>query len=261
METAVITPEASATKPRKPSKASNGAVVPVEAKPIDTTPPTMIAAMLSRGAAVTDLKEMMLLQERWEANLARKAFNAAFAAFKAEAIKVAKGTEIKDGPLKGKFHANLYDVVIASTEALARHGLSTFWRITKDDPTWMEITCTLAHVDGHSESVSMGGAPDTGPGRNAIQARGSTKSYLERYTLMAILGLAASDKDDDDGGAGHDLPRITAEQVRILDDTILEIGANKAAFLKYLKISSLEALPAQAFKDAQAALERKRVKP
>ncbi len=42
---------------------------------------------------------------------------------------------------------------------------------------------------------------DTGPGRNAIQARGSAKSYLERYTATAILGLAAQDADKD--GAAH----------------------------------------------------------
>ena len=64
----------------------------------------------------------------------------------------------------------------------------------------MEITCTLSHEGGHSESVSMGGPPDTGPGRNAMQARGSTKTYLERYTLTAILGLAAQDADDDGKG-------------------------------------------------------------
>jgi len=43
----------------------------------------------------------------------------------------------------------------------------------------------------------MGGAPDTGPGRNAIQARGSAKTYLERYTATAILGLAPEDEDTD----------------------------------------------------------------
>jgi hypothetical protein len=48
----------------------------------------------------------------------------------------------------------------------------------------------------------MGAAPDTGPGRNAIQARGSAKSYLERYTLLAATGTAAADQDNDGNGAG-----------------------------------------------------------
>ena len=68
----------------------------------------------------------------------------------------------------------------------------------------MEVTCTLHHIGGFTEAVPMGGAPDTGPGRNAIQARGSAKTYLERYTVLAILGLAAQDADDDGAGGAQE---------------------------------------------------------
>jgi hypothetical protein len=247
MEPEVITPAATITKPKTARKATA----------MDTSPPAVISRALAQGVPIADLKELMAMQERWEAIQARKSYNVAFAAFKAEAIKVAKGTQIKDGPLKGKFHANLFDVVVASTGPLAAHGLSASWKLTKDDPAWMEVTCTLSHIDGHSESVSMGGAPDTGPGRNAIQARGSTKSYLERYTLMGILGLAASDKEDDDGGSGG-LPLVTADQAATLQALIDDVGADKAKFLRYLKVPSLDRLPVQAYGDAVAALESKR---
>jgi hypothetical protein len=45
----------------------------------------------------------------------------------------------------------------------------------------------------------MGGPPDTGPARNPVQSRKSTTSYLERYTLLAVTGLAT---EDDDGNGG-----------------------------------------------------------
>jgi hypothetical protein len=61
----------------------------------------------------------------------------------------------------------------------------------------MEVTCYLRHVQGHEESVSMGGPPDAGGAKNAIQARASTKSYLERYTLKAICGVAEGGDDTD----------------------------------------------------------------
>ena len=166
------------------------------------TPASLLAIAVREGANLDQLERLMALQERWETNEARKAFNAAFSAFKAESVQIIKGTTIKDGPLKGKKHADLFDVVSAATPALSKHGLSTAWKLTKDDKDWMEVTCTLSHVAGHSESVAMGGAPDAGPGRNAIQARGSVKTYLERYTLTAILGLAARDADDDGNGSG-----------------------------------------------------------
>jgi hypothetical protein len=168
------------------------------------TPMEMLAIAVKQGADLEKMRMLMDLKREWEADEARRKFNEAFAAFKAEAIVIVKSTLIKDGPLKGKKHANLFDVVGAVTPKLSAHGLSIAWKLTKDDKDWMEVTCTLRHAAGHSESVSMGGGPDTGPGRNAIQARGSTKSYLERYTATAILGLAASDDDDDGNSAGKD---------------------------------------------------------
>lgn len=176
-----------------------------------TAPADLLRMAVEQGADLDRLERLMALQERWEAGEAKKKFAVAFAAFKAEAVKIIKGKLITDGPLKNKKHAELSDAVNAATPALSRHGLSTAWRLTKDDKDWMEITCTLSHEGGHSESVSMGGPPDTGPGRNAMQARGSTKTYLERYTLTAILGLAAQDADDDGkGGAADVSPLVQA---------------------------------------------------
>lgn len=191
----------------------NAVAVASEQIPVPMTPMDMLAAAVSQGADIDRLQKLMDLQERWEANNARRAFIEAFAAFKAEAIVIIKGTTIKDGPLKGKKHANLFDVVGAATPKLSAHGLTMSWKLTKDEKDWMEVTCMLRHVAGHSESVSMGSGPDAGPGRNAIQARASAKSYLERYTATAILGLAASDADDDGKAAGGDPePQVKAPE-------------------------------------------------
>lgn len=188
-------------------------------------PLDLVRLAIERGDGIDVLNQLMALQERQEANDARRAFNSAFAAFKSKAVKIVKGTQIKDGPLKGKFHANLFDVVSATTEPLAEEGLSLSWKLTKDDKDWMEITCTLRHSAGHSESVSMGAAPDTGPGRNAIQARGSAKSYLERYTATAILGLAATEDDDDGNGAGEH------QQGEQIDDAQRHNDMKRSAFV------------------------------
>lgn len=167
----------------------------------DNSPASMMLAAMDRGASLEQIEKMMALQERWEANEARKAYNAAFSAFKAEAVRIVKNREVTDGPLRGKAYAELHSVVDALTPALSRHGLSASWKLTKDEPQWMEVTCTLRHVNGHEEVVSMGGPPDAGGAKNAIQARASTKSYLERYTLKAICGVAEGGEDDDGNGA------------------------------------------------------------
>lgn len=167
----------------------------------DNSPASMMLALQRSGASLEQIEKMMALQRQWDADQARKAYNAAFAAFKAEAVRIARNRAVTDGPLKGKAYAELHAVVDALTPALSQHGLSASWKLTKDERDWMEVTCYLRHVDGHEESVSMGGPPDTGGAKNAIQARASTKSYLERYTLKAICGVAEGG-DDDDGNGG-----------------------------------------------------------
>ena len=167
------------------------------------SPMGMMLAAMQQGATLDQVEKMMDLQARWDKEQAKKAYDAAFAAFKAESVRIIKSEDVKDGPLRGKSYAKLHDWVNAVTPALSKHGLSSSWKLTKDDKDWLEVTCYLRHVGGHEESVSMGGPPDSGGAKNAIQARASAKSYLERYTLKAITGLSEQD-DDTDGNAPVD---------------------------------------------------------
>ncbi|ROT45043.1 ERF family protein [Pusillimonas sp. NJUB218] len=167
------------------------------------SPMAMAIAALQSGMSPEQISAMMDLQDRYNATQAKKAYDEAFAAFKAESVRIIKGRDVKDGPLKGKSYAELHDVVNAVTPALSKHGLSSSWKLTKDEKDWMEVTCYLRHVGGHEESVSMGGPPDAGGAKNAIQARASTKTYLERYTLKAITGLSEQN-DDTDGRPAFD---------------------------------------------------------
>lgn len=161
------------------------------------SPAAMMMAAFAQGISPEEIGKMMDVQDRWERKEAEKAYNVAFAAFKSEAVRIIKGRKVTDGPLRGRDYAELHDVVDAVTPALSRHGLSASWRLTKDEKDWIEVTCALKHVNGHAESVSMGGPPDTGGAKNILQARASTKSYLERYTLKAICGVAEGGDDTD----------------------------------------------------------------
>lgn len=194
--------------------------------PAANSPMGMMLSAIQQGATLEQVEKMMDLQERWEKKEAKKAYDVAFASFKAEAVQIVKGRKVTDGPLKGKSYAELHDVVDAVTPALSKHGLSSSWKITKDEKDWMEVTCYLRHVGGHEESVSMGGPPDTGGAKNAIQARASTKSYLERYTLKGITGLSENG-DDNDGNAPKANPLVTPFQAAQLK-ALLEKCSDKA---------------------------------
>lgn len=160
-------------------------------------PTELMQIALQSNAPLETLERLMDLQERANKAEAKRQFDQAFAAFKAEAVAVRKGKDTKNGPLQGRKYAELFDWVSAVTPALSKNGLSSSWKITKDEKDWIEVSCYLRHVGGHEESVSMGGPPDDGSARNKIQARASTISYLERYTLKAITGLSEQDDDKD----------------------------------------------------------------
>jgi hypothetical protein len=197
----------------------------------DNSPASLMLTAMREGASLEQVEKMMALQERWEANEARKAYNKAFADFKAEAVRIIKNRSVTDGPLRGKSYAELHSVVDAVTPALSRHGLSASWKVTKDEKDWIEVTCTLAHCQGHSESVSLGGPPDAGGAKNAIQARASTISYLERYTLKAICGVAEGGEDDD--GNGGPLQReIPPELLQAARDASMQGWKALSAWIK-----------------------------
>jgi len=106
----------------------------------------------------------------------------------------------------------------------------------------------------------MGAAPDTGPGRNAIQSRASSKSYLERYTATAILGLAAKEADDD-GNGSEAKQYITESQIADLMALAEEVKTDRVKFLKYMGVEKLADIQTKDYSRAVKALEAKRNKP
>lgn len=194
------------------------------------SPAAMMLQAMSQGASLEQVEKMMALQERWEAGEARKLYNQAFALFKAEAVRVIKNKDVKAGPLSGNSYAELHSVVDAVTPALSKHGLSASWKLTRDEPAWLEITCTLSHASGHAESVAMGGPPDAGGAKNALQARASTITYLERYTLKAICGVAEGGQDDDGAGGSSGAKNATpaADESLVNDGEAAAMNGMKA---------------------------------
>lgn len=69
------------------------------------SPMGMMMAAMQQGISPDQIREMMALQQQWQAIEAKKAYDAAFAAFKAEAVKIIKGRAVTDGPLKGTHRA------------------------------------------------------------------------------------------------------------------------------------------------------------
>jgi len=219
--------------------------------PVSASPNAVVIMAMQKGYTPELIEKMMALQERYEANEARKAYHEAMSAFKTNPPEIGKDKNVSY-TVQGKgttsyAHASLANVTGKINRALSEHGLSAGWTTIQNDKG-ITVTCTITHKFGHSESTSLTAAPDTSGSKNAIQAIGSTVSYLERYTILALTGLATHDMDDDGkGGNGSGDGKMTpyeqweikcrdvCEAAQTLEDIIAWWPDNGPAVKKELK--------------------------
>src|SRR3990167_3729321 len=98
----------------------------------DTSPVGVMMAALKQGASLEQVEKMMDLQDRWQRGEARKAYDAAFAAFKGEAGNIFKGRKVNDRPLKSKGYGEVPGWGDAVAASLSKPGLSSSWKLTRD---------------------------------------------------------------------------------------------------------------------------------
>jgi hypothetical protein len=223
-------------------------------------PSAMIELAVSKGADLDKLEKLLTLQERWESGEARKAYHKAMADFKANPPKIDKDKTVSFKTNAGQTtynHATLANVTEKISSELSKYGLSASWETQQNGQ--IVVTCKITHEKGHSEQTSLSAPADVSGSKNPIQAIGSTVTYLERYTLLALTGLATYDQDDDAVAA---VEYIDNGQVSIIRDMLIELGmeTKEAAFLKFMGVDSLERMPKAKFNQAIAALEAKKAK-
>ena len=173
-----------------------------------TESPLMAAAALVQQAEgkidVDKLEALLKVQMQWEANEAKKAYVQAMSAFKENPPEILKDKNVSYQTSKGNIdynHATLHNVTSSINKALSEHGLTASW-VTSQDNGSVKVICKITHIMGHSEETCLSAPPDATGSKNAIQAIGSTVTYLQRYTLLALTGLATHDQDDDGKSSG-----------------------------------------------------------
>lgn len=229
---------------------------------VSMTPMDMLNQAVSSGANIETLTKLMDLQERWEKNQARKAFDEAMAEAKSEIPVILKNRKVDFTSQKGRTnyrHEDLAEIARTVDPILAKYGLSYRFR-TKTDVGSVSVTCIVSHRDGYSEENSLSAGHDQSGNKNSIQAVGSTITYLQRYTLKASLGIAASDDDDGraSGNAVADNSLINQEQAEVIRKLIDETGTDIARFCNYMNVEAVPDIPLGQYQRAVIMLEKKR---
>lgn len=162
------------------------------------TPADMIQQAIQQGSGVDVMERLLALQERHDAFQARKAFDDAMADLRKNLPKITKSREVDFTTSKGRTNyrfEDLAEITESLSGPMSEVGLSFRW-YTDNVQNGVKVTCRITHRDGHFEETSLVSPVDGSGNKNPIQAIGSAVTYLQRYTLKAAVGIAASHDDD-----------------------------------------------------------------
>lgn len=224
-----------------------GVAVITESQPSD-----LIRLAIEKGANLEQVEKLLAIKERCEAYDAKKAYHVAMSEFKKNPPTIDKDKTVAYGNTKYN-HATLGNVTAKISAELSKYGLSASWSTHQNGS--VSVTCRITHVKGHSEETTLSAGADKSGSKNDIQAIGSTITYLERYTLLALTGLATVDQDDDGAAA---TAYIDDKQKGQILDMIADKNVDMAKFCSYMKIETLEKMPASKYQQAITALENKK---
>lgn len=178
------------------SEMSNQAVVQSEQKAVQAHQPQGIAPMVQMVAdgrlTIDQLDHLMALQERHEAAEAKREYNTAMAHFRAEvppALRDGKGE-------RNNTYATFGSVMSAINGPLGNNGFNVEFDHDQDlDKNTLKVICTITHSGGHSTSTSLTVRVQKLGSANEVQSLGGNVSYLKRYCVCSLTGLATEDND------------------------------------------------------------------
>lgn len=166
----------------------------------ESNPQSLIQLAIESKLPIEHLERLMALKEKYDANEAKKLFLTAMANFQSECPPLEKTKlvkfETRTGGTTKYNYAPLGEITATIKDALKKNNLSYRWEID-DSSEFIVCICIVSHSSGHSEKSTMRAGKDTSGSKNEIQSRGSTITYLQRYTLISALGISTADEDTD----------------------------------------------------------------
>lgn len=173
----------------------------------------MAIAMIERGSDLANLERLLDLQQRWDADQARKAYADSMAAAQAAMPRIFKD---RYNEQTKSWYATLESTNKRITPIYTGQGFSLSFD-SEDSPfkDCIRVACKVIHKLGHVETfhydqpIDDAGIAGT-KNKTQTHGRGSAMSYARRYLTFMIFNLATSD-DDDGNGATTERPKAVKE--------------------------------------------------
>lgn len=189
------------------------------------------------------MERLLQMHERLVAKQAEAAYAEALARLQPKLPIIQERGQIKNnaGTVQSRY-ALWEDIVGVITPLLAAEGFSLSFRIGHPDGK-IEVTGVLTHQRSHSERTSILLPADTSGSKNAVQAVASSVSYGKRYTAGALLNLRTGEVDDD----AQSYTKVTPEQAAQIEQRLKEANVDRAGFLEFWHVESVEQIIASNF--------------
>ena len=233
-------------------------------------PPSLLTAILHVARDpkldVAKLDALLRMQAELEDRQAKREAIEAFARLSAKMPRVKKTGIIelgrdRDGNVRGTIpFAKWEEMDKVIRPLLAEEGFTLSFNSASraTEGGGLIVTGELMHRGGHVRMATIPLPLDAGPGRNNLQAMGSTLSYGKRYCAEMLLNIVR-EGDDDDGNKGG-MAFITAEQVDELRTLIEQTKTDEARYVALFSLAHLAEMPQAALAAAKNLLLQKRKK-
>jgi hypothetical protein len=199
----------------------------------------MLQAVIDKGVTaenVAAVEQIEKLYEHMQAKDAERDFAVAFNAMQSEikGVKATKPVPNRDGTVRYRF-APYEEIMEQVRPMLEKHGFSVAFSTDYAEGRLVK-SCTLRHVNGHSQTnkfaVRIGSGP---PNASESQADGAASTYAKRFALCDALNIIIeTDTDADPRSLGA---AITTEQAEELQRRVIESESNEPAFLKFCGVA------------------------
>jgi hypothetical protein len=211
------------------------------------------------ASAVEALEKLVALHERVEANRAAGEFAKAMAEFQQRCPSIPKTSTAKIATAGGSSYSYKYAELdqIASVVGpiLSDLGVSYSWDSDVVGDV-LKCSCTIRHSNGHTVTSTFSCPTDTKAAMSGAQKFGAALTYARRQSLIQVLGLTTCDPDDD-GATQASVTKIDRNQAANIESLMSEVGADRAKFLHYMGVASIEDIPVSGFQKAVNSLQAK----
>ena len=116
------------------------------------TPTMILDRAVTMNATPEVIERLLGLQERWEHNQARKAYEESIALARGEIPVIHKNNEVSHGAGRTSYwHEDLPTIAKTVDPVLAKYGLAYRWRTKSLPDNRVEVTCIVSHKLGYFE--------------------------------------------------------------------------------------------------------------